>query len=284
MAIRTKPAKSAYSPREAQVLMAWPFFSLSKSRRTRPISLDMGPTRILVEPDGELGIATIWDADILTWMITSIVEATDIRACCSPLMITPPRQILTFSGRGTGQASYDRLRAALARLAQTRITATIHQRAPWPDLDWSEPFSWISRWGERFDDRGRSTGIELEMSQQLFALVQDPRQVLTINPRYFALTGGIERWLYRIVRKHGGRQTNGWSFELDHLHLKSGSLASRRRFAFEIRAIVRRQALPGYVLGLEHDRLGQRLRFCPVRSGTLPIDRRPIQRRSGEKL
>lgn len=284
MAVRAKPANTAFSPREAQVLMAWPFFSLSKSRRTWPISLDMGPTRILVEPDGELGIATIWDADILTWMITRIVDATDMRACCPRLISTPPRQILTFSGRGTGQVSYDRLRAALARLAQTRITAIIHQRSPWPDLDWSEPFSWVSRWSERFDDRGRSTGIELEMSQQLFALVQDPRQVLTINPRYFDLTGGIERWLYRIVRKHGGRQANGWSFDLDHLHLKSGSLASRRRFAFEIRAIVRRQALPGYVLGFEDGRLGQRLCFRPVRSEALPIDGRPIQRRSGEKL
>ena len=35
--------------------------------------------------------------------------------------------------------------------------------------------------------------------------------VLTIDPAYFALTGGLERWLYRLVRKHGGKQKNGWS-------------------------------------------------------------------------
>ncbi len=75
--------------------------------------------------------------------------------------------------------------------------------------------------------------------------------VLTIDRAYFDLTGGLERWLYRLVRKHGGRQQNGWSFDLHHLHLKSGSLSPFKRFAFELRALVRRQSLPGYRLGLE---------------------------------
>jgi plasmid replication initiation protein len=30
--------------------------------------------------------------------------------------------------------------------------------------------------------------------------------VLTIDRAYFDLTGGLERWLYRLARKHGGRQ------------------------------------------------------------------------------
>ena len=70
--------------------------------------------------------------------------------------------------------------------------------------------------------------------------------MLTIDRAYFDLTGGLERWLYRLVRKHGGRQQHGWSFELPHLHAKSGSLSPLKRFAFELRAIVRRQPLPGY--------------------------------------
>jgi hypothetical protein len=42
--------------------------------------------------------------------------------------------------------------------------------------------------------------------------------VLTIDPAYFRLTGGIERWLYRLVRKHGGKQAYGWQFDFPHLH------------------------------------------------------------------
>ncbi len=45
------------------------------------------------------------------------------------------------------------------------------------------------------------------------------------------LTGGLERWLYRLVRKHGGQQIDGWSFDFVHLHAKSGSLSPLKHFA-----------------------------------------------------
>src|SRR3546814_9282828 len=74
--------------------------------------------------------------------------------------------------------------------------------------------------------------------------------LLAIDPGYFRLTGGIERWLYRVARKHAGRQLNGWRFELRHLHAKSASQSRFSDFALHIRAIVRSQSLPGYVLEL----------------------------------
>lgn len=55
------------APRDAQDLMAWPFFSLAKSPRTVPIAFEMGQTWISVEAVHEHGMATIWDADILIW-------------------------------------------------------------------------------------------------------------------------------------------------------------------------------------------------------------------------
>ena len=82
--------------------------------------------------------------------------------------------------------------------------------------------------------------------------------VLGIDPRYFRLSGGIERWLYRLVRKHGGTQRLGWMFELRHLYAKSGSLARYSDFALDVRRLAQRQALPGYRLrvalsgGVEH--------------------------------
>ena len=79
----------------------------------------------------------------------------------------------------------------------------------------------------------------------------DAALVLTIDPTYFRLTGGIERWLYRLVRKHGGRQEHGWQFDFQHLYRKSGSVARFYDFAADLRALVARQSLPGYVLGIE---------------------------------
>src|SRR3546814_5457103 len=74
--------------------------------------------------------------------------------------------------------------------------------------------------------------------------------VLARYPVYCRLTGGMERWLYRVARKHAGRQLNGWRFELRHLHAKSASQSRFSDFALHIRAIVRSQSLPGYVLEL----------------------------------
>ena len=80
--------------------------------------------------------------------------------------------------------------------------------------------------------------------------VLDRSLVLTIDPAYFRLTGGIERWLYRVARKHAGRQLQGWRFEMRHLHLKSGSQARFSDFALDVRRIAARQSLPGYRLAV----------------------------------
>jgi plasmid replication initiation protein len=87
----------------------------------------------------------------------------------------------------------------------------------------------------------RPDGIELIVPDWFYKAVLDDALVLTIDRAYFDLTGGLDRWLYRIVRKHGGRQRDGWRFDFRHLHQKSGSLSPFKRFAFELRDIVRRQ-------------------------------------------
>src|SRR3546814_18671965 len=86
-------------------------------------------------------------------------------------------------------------------------------------------FSWINEWKEKADHRGRPLGLELIVPDWFYAAVLDDALVLTIDRAYFDLTGGLERWLYRLVRKHGGRQEFGWSFDFIPLHAQSGSLS-----------------------------------------------------------
>jgi plasmid replication initiation protein len=252
-------------PRDAQDLMSWPFFSLSKSRRIQPIDFQMGDISIRVEATPEHGMATIWDADILIWAASQIVEARDHGLMTSRLMAATPYEILGFIERGTSVENYDRLKAALDRLQSTTVATSIRQ----PNARRRHRFSWINEWKERLDGRGRPRGVELILPDWFYAGVIDNAFVLTIDRAYFALTGGLERWLYRLVRKHAGRQPNGWSFDLPHLHLKSGSLSPFKRFAFELRAIVRRQPLPGYCLGFVIDPAGTtRLTFEPAQSAS----------------
>jgi plasmid replication initiation protein len=238
--------------RDAQDLMAYPFFSLAKSLRTRPIDFRAGEVAIRVEATAEHGMATIWDADVLIWAASQIVEARDRGARPSRLMAATPYEILTFIGRGVSARDYERLKAALDRLQSTTVATTIRQAA----ARRMHRFSWINEWKELADGTGRPLGIELILPDWFFAGVLDRALVLTIDRAYFDLTGGLERWLYRLARKHGGRQAGGWVFDFRHLHAKSGSLSRFSDFALDVRRIASRQSLPGY-----------RLRVRPLRGG-----------------
>src|SRR5436853_6115153 len=101
------------APRDAQDLMAYPFFSLAKTHRITPIDFRMNDIAIRVEAVAEHGMATIWDADVLIWAASQIVEARDAGLRPSRLMAARPREILTFTGRGTSARDYHRLKAAL---------------------------------------------------------------------------------------------------------------------------------------------------------------------------
>jgi plasmid replication initiation protein len=193
------------------------------------------------------GMATIWDADILIWAASQIVEARDAGLRTSRLMAATPYEILNFIGRGVGLRDYQRLKAALDRLQSTTVATSIRQ----PAEGRRHRFSWINEWQERTDRNGRPAGIELIVPDWFYRAVLDDALVLTIDRAYFDLTGGLDRWLYRLVRKHGGRQRRGWRFDFRHLHQKSGSLSPFKRFAFELRDIIRRQPLPGYKLFVE---------------------------------
>ena len=249
--------------------MAYPFFSLSKSHRIAPIDFAAGNVTIRVEAVPDHGMATIWDADILIWAASQIVEARDCGLQTSRLMAATPYQILTYVGRGTSMRNYQRLKAALDRLQSTTVSTSIRQ----PAEGRRHRFSWINEWQERTDRNGRPDGIELIVPDWFYKAVLEDALILTIDPAYFDLTGGLDRWLYRLVRKHGGRQREGWRFDLRHLHQKSGSLSPFKRFAFELRDIVRRQPLPGYTLFLEVDIGGRALlAFEPSAPCGEPVD------------
>jgi plasmid replication initiation protein len=271
------------APRDAQDLMAYPFFSLAKSKRLTPIDFKAGSVKIRVEAVPEHGMATIWDADVLIWAASQIVEARDVGLRPSRLMATTPYEILNFIGRGVSLRDYDRLKAAFDRLQSTTVATSIRQ----PTERRMHRFSWINEWKERADHRGRPLGLELILPDWFYGAVLDDALVLTIDRKYFDLTGGLERWLYRLVRKHGGRQEFGWSFDFPHLHAKSGSLSPLKHFAYDLRDIVRRQPLPGYRLTIEQCAGGPEiLSFVPTDPDALGIPRR--RRRSttrpGDKL
>ena len=268
--------------RDSQDLMAYPFFSLAKSKRVVPIRFRTRDVSLTVEGTHEHGMATIWDADVLIWAASQIVEARDQGIPTSRLMVARPYEILRFVGRGTSLRDYERLKAALDRLQSTTIATSIRQST----ARRQHRFSWINEWREQADTMGRPQGLSLILPDWFYASLLDSKLILTIDPVYFTLTGGIERWLYRLVRKHAGRQLEGWRFGLDHLHAKSGSTMRASDFARYVRDIATRQALPGFSLHVEQNKNQQVLRFERARRTVLRRSIRELARKlsSVEKL
>jgi plasmid replication initiation protein len=168
--------------------------------------------------------------------------------------VPEPHNLLKSIRRPTGGAHYDRLRAALERLSHTAVRTNI----------WAEgkrkfaSFHWLEGWTEVIDEStGLTQGMTLTLPDWLFRGIVERGGVLTIHEDYFLLTGGIERWLYRVARKHGGNQDIGLQFTMRQLHEKSGSAARFADFAFDIREVVLADGLPEYALTLWRNREGE---------------------------
>src|SRR5690606_7373204 len=155
--------------RDAQDLMAYPFFSLAKTRRVAPIEFRSADVRVSVEGTLEHGLATIWDADVLIWAASQLVEARDAGIPTSRRIATTPYAILTFRRRGTSARDYLRLKAALDRLQSTSIATSIRQAT----ARRLHRFSWLDEWKERADGQGRPLGLELVVPDWFYAGVVD---------------------------------------------------------------------------------------------------------------
>ena len=255
-------------PRDQRDLMERPFFSLAKTPRTKPILYKAADIEVQVFGMPEHGMATIWDADVLIWAASQIVAAENNGLTTSRFVRFTPYHLLRAIGRPTGNHQYRLLKAALARLQSTVIATTIRNGPHWR----RRQFSWINEWEEMTTRAGRVEGMEFVLPEWFYNSVVDRSLVLTIDSAYFRLTGGIERWLYRVARKHAGHQRHGWLFEVAHLHVKSGSLARVSDFALDLRRIAARQPLPGYRLQIEREHGRELLRIRPETLSTVPVE------------
>jgi plasmid replication initiation protein len=251
--------------RDQQDLMERPFFSLSKNKRTTPIEYRVGENYIRVTANEEHGLATIWDADILIWAASQLTEARERGLKTSRFFRLSAYDLLKFIRRGTSGRDYERLKDAFRRLQSTSVETSIRQGK----RKEHHQFSWLNEWKEVVDDQGHSLGLEFIIPDWLYDGILDQRLILTIDPTYFDLTSGIERWLYRVVRKHGGKQKAGWSFTFRQLYEKSGSLARFSDFAIDLRKIVVRQSIPEYWLSIHRNEYDEELLHF-IRRNCLP--------------
>ena len=159
--------------------------------------------------------------------------------------------------RSTGGRDYAQLRDSLERLKTTAVTTNIRAKRGQK----TTMFSWIDGWEDLVDAQTKeSRGLTITVSDWFYRGLTEDGGVLSIDLAYFSITGGRERWLYRVARKHaGGNGADGFAISMPVLFEKSGAEGTYRRFKFEILRIIQRNDLPGFSVSVRSESAGEPL-------------------------
>ena len=231
------------STRDSQETMELPFLSLSKRTRLKPIEYQSENAKITVTGGAPYGIATIWDWDLVMWLLSQLREAIDRGEVPTRRIRFHPYKFFMAVRRNIGGIQYERFGQSLKRLKNTTVVTTVRAKR-----EKTVMFSWLEYGEFERDEHGRIKYVTVVIPEWLFEAVSDKRLLLTINPDYFLLTGGIERWLYRLVRKQAGSNRRGWGWYFSTLHKRSGSTQRFSDFSTALRNVAAKGALLEYKL------------------------------------
>jgi plasmid replication initiation protein len=244
--------------RDERESMSMPMVALGKRKRVKPIEWTSPDGRqwVRVTANQAFGMATIWDLDVVLWAVSQLNEAVERGLPTSPTLAFHPHDLLRTIDRDVGGDHYRRLEAALERLRSTTVETSVRA----DDRRRKAMFGWIEAWTHEVQEStGQSKGMTLTLPQWIYQAVVEERAVLAVPREYFALTSGLERWLYRLARRHAGKQPAGWRFTMRQLHERSGSSQSLADFARDLREVVGRNRLPEYHVELAKGQRGDEL-------------------------
>jgi plasmid replication initiation protein len=237
---------SDVSSKEHQDLMARNWFSLAKQKRTETIEHYFGENWIKIEADARYGIATIFDNDILIFVITQYIAALNDNLSNSTGLSRnfnfTGYQYFNFIGRKRfGGKAYSDLWKSLERLHHTFVKTNIRLG----EAKRNHSFTWLSDIKQEVRN-GRHEGYTIRVADWLYESVMDRRMVLTLDDEYFNIKGGLERWLYLFSRKTSGHQVGGWTESRKNIYIKSGSKSTYAEFNRQLSKIVKKNNLLGY--------------------------------------
>lgn len=231
--------------------MSVPFVSLSKTKRKEPIRFKRGDDEVEVSAPAHLGIATIWDLDVILWAISQLNDAVD-KGRTPPQTITAPvYDVLRAIKRGTSGRDYQELKAALTRLTGTLVRTNVGVRKGRRH----QSFHLLEGVSLVEDELGRARGVAITVPGWLLQRVLE-RRIVAVDPRYFEITSGHGRWLYRLARKQAGDNAAGWSWTMAQLHEQAGTTRPIRSFASDLRKLIAANTIPEYWFRTYTDQYG----------------------------
>lgn len=253
---------TAFDPplRDNRDVMEYPFLSIQKGRR-KPIHFSSpdGKVQVHVSGNSEFGIANIWDWDLMIYLSAQLNEGIEIGADPSPWIEFPPYDALRYMGRGTGGKDYRELVATIRRLAGTDIITTIRlsdTEGEEGNLRWIENYRLPQKYRKNQFiqsalDEGEADATKpwrVKLPDWIYNAILRRTGILAVHPDYFKVTGGLERWLYRLARKAVPEKDDFpvIKYRMATLHKRSGSTRPLRNFAIDVRRIAEADCLPEY--------------------------------------
>lgn len=253
---------TAFDPplRDNRDVMEYPFLAIQKGRR-KPIEFSSPDGRISVHVSGNtvFGIANIWDWDLMIYLSAHLNDGLETGAEPSPWIEFPPYDALRYMGRGTGGKDYRELVSTIRRLSGTHITTSIRQTDTEGEegiLRWIEDYRIpkkykLNQFIQSALDDGEADSTKpwrIKLPNWIYNAILRRNGILAVHPDYLKITGGLERWLYRLARKAVPEKADFpvVKFRMETLHKRSGSTRPRRQFAADMRRIAEADRLPEY--------------------------------------
>lgn len=230
--------------RDLSDMMEVPFLALSKNRKN-PISYESsdGCVKVKVTPHTGHFLASIYDWDIIIFVANKMQEIMNSGQDIPPRTLVIKRHdLLKALKKNEGKKQFLDLVESLERLQLTGISTTIRNEG----YQYRAGFGFLDSWG--YTKRKNVKELEITLSQWLYDGICAQGALLKVSSKYFELTSGLKRFLYRTARKHVGQNGNTWEFSIEKLYEKSGSEREFRSFKSDLKNAVRENNLPEYDL------------------------------------
>jgi plasmid replication initiation protein len=252
--------------RDNRDVMEYPFLALQK-KRSKPIEYRSRGIHLSIAADVRFSIATIWDWDLVIFAASHVNDAIEAGLSPSPRIRFVPYDCLRQLGRSTGGKDYRELANAARRLTATLVITNVRsedQTGEEGGFHWLSGFKIPKKYTRSHLTPDAPDGEpdparpwEIELPPWLYNAILRRKDILAVHPDYFKLTGGLERWLYRLARKAVPDKVEvpAIPFRMDTLYERSGVIEPKRNFARRIRKMAGSQPLPEY--GLRIDREGK---------------------------
>lgn len=219
-------------------------FGLGKRPRFSTITYDLNDSKITVTGSGEYGLATIFDYDIVIFMVSHLVRQmnklkNDVeRGVKNPKL--PPRimhvnvsDLFKYIEIEDGGYQHKALLSKLQRLKGTLVEIEKNldkSTRRVGSLSLIGDYAIISK-----TKTGNISSFELEVPRWIYDGVvrQGDPTVLTLCDEYMLIKNGYHKFLARIARKSAGEDS--WDWNIRHLYERSGTPQTLKDFQRDIK-------------------------------------------------